>query len=216
MNIIFQDPASKFMKNLSEKGIAHIAVLIILIVGLGVGLYLSQNPQIFNPRANVSNPSAQFVDSSGTAITQTTNPNVRLKIVRRSAAAAADVPIPTPTTPPAAPTPTPRLILQNQLPGGRTVPLYQLIEPPAEPTSSIPDVPDLSGTCEPGLESRLRQIRDQMVSGNVDDWYELQWGLNNLGTCSVEGANAANSLQTWIFYNKTGRQVGSGAYPTPN
>ena len=91
----------------------------------------------------------------------------------------------------------------------------EIKQPKAQPVSSIPDVPDLRGTCEPGLEAQLNQIRNQMVSGQVDDWYKLQWELNNTGTCSIKGAMATNSLQTWIYYNKTRKPVGSGPYPGP-
>lgn len=67
-----------------EKGIAQIALVLILLAGLIVGLYLSQNPQIFKPRAAVSNPKAEFVDTGGSPITQTSDPNVKLRIIRNS------------------------------------------------------------------------------------------------------------------------------------
>ncbi len=93
---------------MNQKGIAHIILLVILIAGLIAGLYLIQHPQIFRPKAAVNAPSAQFVDSSGNQISQTTTANVRLKIVKNSAGStvgtAADVSHPTPT--PAAPTTT--------------------------------------------------------------------------------------------------------------
>jgi hypothetical protein len=37
----------------NQKGIAHIFLILIILVGIGVGLYLIQNPQIFTPKANV-------------------------------------------------------------------------------------------------------------------------------------------------------------------
>ncbi len=110
------------MKNLSEKGLAHIILLVILIAGLIAGLYLIQHPQIFKPRANVNGPSAQFVDASGNAISQTTTANVRLKIVKNSGGStvgtAADVPLPTSTPTAAAdrvpaPTISPTLLYTN-------------------------------------------------------------------------------------------------------
>ncbi len=69
-------------KLLSEKGIVNIILVLILLLGLGAALYLVQHPQIFRPKAAVNGPSAQFVDASGNAISQTTTANVRLKIVK--------------------------------------------------------------------------------------------------------------------------------------
>lgn len=39
------------MASFNQKGVAHILVLVILVVGLVAGLYLVQHPQIFKPRA---------------------------------------------------------------------------------------------------------------------------------------------------------------------
>lgn len=39
------------MVNFSQKGVVHIFVLVILVLGLVAGLYLVQHPQIFKPRA---------------------------------------------------------------------------------------------------------------------------------------------------------------------
>src|SRR3989344_2836356 len=39
------------MSKLGQSGIASILVLVLLVGGLGSGLYLSQNTQIFNPQA---------------------------------------------------------------------------------------------------------------------------------------------------------------------
>ena len=80
---------------MKEKGIAQIVIVLILMAGLLVGLYLSQNPQIFKPRAAVSNPKAEFVDDSGNTIASTSNPNVKLKITRNSGSSS----IPGPTAP---------------------------------------------------------------------------------------------------------------------
>lgn len=40
------------MPKVGQKGIAHVAVLIILVIGLLGGLYLVQNPTVFNPKAS--------------------------------------------------------------------------------------------------------------------------------------------------------------------
>ncbi len=67
---------------MKQRGIIQIFVILILLGGLLGGLYLIQHPQIFRPKAAVNAPSAQFVDASGNAISQTTTANVRLKIVK--------------------------------------------------------------------------------------------------------------------------------------
>ena len=113
------------------------------------------------------------------------------------------------------PAPTPRLIMENRTPGGAVIPLYQFGEPPATPTSSVPTVPELTGA-DAHLTAELNAIRGRMERGEVDDWYELQWNLNNTTTRTVEGAGAVSALQHWIYENKTRRQVGSGPYPGPD
>lgn len=40
-----------YMAHFNQKGIAHVLVLVILVVGLVAGLYLVQHPQIFKPKA---------------------------------------------------------------------------------------------------------------------------------------------------------------------
>lgn len=41
-----------------QKGIAHILIILILLIGLALGLYLIKNPQILRSRASVSSPSS--------------------------------------------------------------------------------------------------------------------------------------------------------------
>ena len=45
----------KSLRN-SQGGCAQIVVLLILLVGVGLGIYLVQHPQIFRPKASVSSP----------------------------------------------------------------------------------------------------------------------------------------------------------------
>ena len=95
---------------MKQRGLAHIALIIILVAGLVAGLYLISHPQIFRPKAAVNSPSAQFVDANGNQISQTTTANVRLKIVKNSGGSSADVVNPSPTPAAAAdraPTPSP-------------------------------------------------------------------------------------------------------------
>jgi hypothetical protein len=44
-----------------QKGVAHILVLIILLVGVAIGVYLSQNPQFFKPKADKPTEDSQKV-----------------------------------------------------------------------------------------------------------------------------------------------------------
>jgi hypothetical protein len=36
---------------MNQKGIAHLALIILVLVGVIIGIYLIQNPQIFSPKA---------------------------------------------------------------------------------------------------------------------------------------------------------------------
>lgn len=91
------------MKNLSEKGIANIIVVLILLIGIPVGLYLAQKTQIFKPKAAFTTE-AYFVDSSGARIDQTQSTNVRLKIIHGDMASS---PQPSPTASVGTATPLP-------------------------------------------------------------------------------------------------------------
>lgn len=44
------------MPNLNQKGIAHLFVVLILLIGIIAGVYLVQHPQIFKPKAHEGNP----------------------------------------------------------------------------------------------------------------------------------------------------------------
>lgn len=41
------------MSNISQRGFAHIILLILLLLGVGVGVYLALNPTVFKPKANL-------------------------------------------------------------------------------------------------------------------------------------------------------------------
>lgn len=55
----------------NQKGLAHLLVLIILLAGIGVGVYLSQHPQIFKPKAaesttqTLTNPNIYILEDDG-------------------------------------------------------------------------------------------------------------------------------------------------------
>jgi hypothetical protein len=46
------------MPKSSQKGFAHILILILIVAGIALGIYLVQHPTIFNPHASVSGPIA--------------------------------------------------------------------------------------------------------------------------------------------------------------
>lgn len=66
------------MPKLGEKGVVHILGLLILIVGLGVGLYLVGTKTNLLPKASLGT-NVYFVDSSGNTITQTNSATVNVK-----------------------------------------------------------------------------------------------------------------------------------------
>lgn len=78
---------------MNQKGLVQIVILLIILAGVGVGLYLIKHPQIFRSRATFTT-TAQFIDSSGRVITETRDPNrtVSLRITREMAIAAANLP----------------------------------------------------------------------------------------------------------------------------
>lgn len=45
----------------NQKGIAHILLLIILLIGIAVGLYLALNPTIFRPKANLDAENTNYI-----------------------------------------------------------------------------------------------------------------------------------------------------------
>ncbi len=53
----------------SQKGIAHILVLLVVLIGLGFGIYLVQQQQIFKSRASIDLSSAfKITDDKGSEI----------------------------------------------------------------------------------------------------------------------------------------------------
>lgn len=67
------------MLKLSQRGIVHFLIPIILITGLIAGLYLVQKAQIFKPKAS-ENQLIQVIDSSGNPITETKETHIALKL----------------------------------------------------------------------------------------------------------------------------------------
>lgn len=61
-----------------------IIIFIILLIAIPVTLYLVRQQQIIKSRAAFV-PKVEFVDASGNVITETTNPNVKLKITKKTA-----------------------------------------------------------------------------------------------------------------------------------
>lgn len=55
----------------------------IILVAIPVTLYLVRQTQIFQPRAAFI-PKVEFTDASGNVITETTNPNVKLRITKET------------------------------------------------------------------------------------------------------------------------------------
>lgn len=68
----------------NKKQILIIAGFIILLVSIPVTLYLARQTQIFKPKAAFV-PEVEFVDDIGAPITETTDPDVKLKITKEAA-----------------------------------------------------------------------------------------------------------------------------------
>lgn len=85
--------------NLTRKQIWAIVVFVILLFAIPLSLYLVRQTQIFAPRAAFV-PKLEFLDDTGNVITETTNPNVKLKISKEI------LPSPSPS-PTASPSPSP-------------------------------------------------------------------------------------------------------------
>lgn len=70
------------MNKLNQKGIAHIALIIILIIGIIAGVYLVQKTQIFKPKASsemVEWLPSQGSDADNCVSSQTTTTCSRVK-----------------------------------------------------------------------------------------------------------------------------------------
>lgn len=63
----------------NQKGFIHILFLLLILAGIIVGIYLVQNPQIFRSQAE-QGTKIEFVDGSGNVITQTSSPDVRVRV----------------------------------------------------------------------------------------------------------------------------------------
>lgn len=68
------------MNNFNQKGIIQIVPLFILLLGITIGVWLVQHKTNLFPKAQEANY-IQTVDQNGNQITETTDPNVYLKIV---------------------------------------------------------------------------------------------------------------------------------------
>src|SRR3989344_1327262 len=65
----------------NQKGLAQVVVLLIILLGLGVGVYLVQQQTKLRSRASQEGTRIQFVDSSGNSIDKTTSRNVKVKVI---------------------------------------------------------------------------------------------------------------------------------------
>lgn len=72
------------MKNTAQKGIAHIFLLLVILVGIGVGIFLVQNPQILKSRAGGG--AILLLDGKGVSLPvnkdnlqYTTSPNIQIE-----------------------------------------------------------------------------------------------------------------------------------------
>lgn len=74
---------------MNQKGnILSLLLIVILLAGIGAGVYLSQKQQIFKPRAvGGFSPAVGFVDASGNPIHDTTEANVILELTLDSTGA---------------------------------------------------------------------------------------------------------------------------------
>lgn len=66
---------------MNKKQIILIVIVAILLIAIPLSLYLVRQRQIVRSRADEPNVSVQFVDDSGQVITETHNPNVKLRII---------------------------------------------------------------------------------------------------------------------------------------
>ena len=71
----------------SQKGFAHVIVLLLLVTGLGVGLYLVSNPTVFKPKADVIInyiPETNFSLSQDTPTVHQVGQEFQVKLLVRS------------------------------------------------------------------------------------------------------------------------------------
>lgn len=69
---------------LTKRQVYILIGFVIILVAIPVTIYLVRQTQIFKPKA-VFIPKVEFVDASGKVITQTTSPNVKLRITKEVA-----------------------------------------------------------------------------------------------------------------------------------
>lgn len=88
---------------MTKRQIIILIGFVIIVIAIPVTLYLVRQTQIFKPRAAFI-PKVEFVDAAGQVITETTDPNVKLKITKE----AAPTPSPSPSvSPSSSPSPSP-------------------------------------------------------------------------------------------------------------
>lgn len=66
------------MPTLNQKGIAHILLILILLLGLGAGVFLTQKPTNLKPKASEEN--IWFVDDNGNKVTEASSDKVKVKV----------------------------------------------------------------------------------------------------------------------------------------
>ena len=197
---------------MNEKGIVHIAILLILIAGLGAGLYLIQNTQIFKPRASFVT-TAYFVDTSGTRINQTVSSQVFLKIVHEPVTSRSNVSS-TPSPSPAggsSPSPSPQgptsmtqaeIDAQSRISQGQgTAADAQAVRDYMENSQDWRDANPQP--IDQTIARELDRIEGLINNGNTSQ--ELQDWLNALPTRTTQNALRATALNMRIF-EATGRR----------
>lgn len=69
-----------FSRFTHQKSVFQVITLLIILAGTAVSVYLALHPQIFNPRASNDQTRIEFVDGNGNPISNTTSPNVKIKL----------------------------------------------------------------------------------------------------------------------------------------
>lgn len=71
---------------LNKRQIFILISFAIILVAIPLTLYLVKQTQIFQPKAAFV-PKVEFTDASGNVITETTNPNIKLRITKETVTA---------------------------------------------------------------------------------------------------------------------------------
>ncbi len=169
---------------INKRQILIIIGFIILLLAIPVTLYLVRQTQIFNPKAAFI-PKAEFLDSNGNVITQTSTKNVRLKIIREVAPTPSPASSVTPSpsaspspSPVESPTPSPTPGLTNLLVNGNF----------ENNLSGWDCLGAISGSCNPDLSVKFSGNSSIKITDTGGSWgWQLVQGNSSNGIPAKAG-----------------------------